>query len=412
MKNRFTENEQKWIFRLAFAVIILSWLSIKISMPALPRLSEVFHSTPGSVKLSVTIFFIFFALSQPIWGGITQKIGCRPTLLIGMLVCIAGSLIAMLAFDLPTYIIGRSLEGLGMGSASPVGRTLLTDVYERKDLARSLGTISGTAATMPALAPIVGGHLLTWIDWRAIFGFFLMLSVLYLVLAFRYLPETRFSSDKDLRPTTPKLLGYYLSILKDTKFWGYALCYAVMTGGLIGYYSAAPYWFVSQLGISANHYAFLTIPTVVLYIFGLFVNRMLLKRYDLEKLLFLGITLAVLTAIITFGLAFINVSGLIVIIVLLSSFGFSAGLVMPAVNAGAMAEFKEVAGPASALLVMTVFGTSAITASWAMRININSLWPIALYLGVLSLIGLFANFYWVWIPYRNKIRGKINLGVQ
>jgi len=404
MNNKFTEHEQKWVFGLAFAVIILSWMSIKISMPALPRLSEVFHSTPGGVKLSVTIFFIFFALSQPIWGGIAQKIGCRPTLLIGILVSIAGSLIAMLAFDLPTYIIGRTLEGLGMGSASPVARTLLTDVFDRKDLARSMGTISGTASTMPALAPIVGGYLLTWIDWRAIFGFFLILSVLYVVLAFRDLPETRFHSDKDPRPTTPQLFGFYLSILKNTSFWGYALCYAVMTGGMIGYYSAAPYWFVSQLGIAANHYAFLTLPTVVFYIFGLFVNRMLLKRYDLEKLLFLGISMAVLTAIVTLGLAFINVSGLIVIMVLLSLFGFSAGLVMPAVNAGAMAEFKKVAGPASALLVMTVFGTSSITASWAMRINIDTLWPIALYLGVLSLIGLFANFFWVWLPYKNKVR--------
>jgi len=402
MDNKFTEHQQKWAFRLAFAVIILSWMSIKISMPALPILSEVFHSTSSGVKLSVTVFFLFFALSQPIWGGIAQKIGCRPTLLIGVSVSIAGSLIAMLAFDLPTYIVGRSLEGLGMGSASPIARTILTDVFDRKNLARSMGTISGVASTMPALAPIVGGYLLTWIDWRAIFGFFLILSVLYLLLAFRDLPETRFYSDKNPPPTTSQLLGYYRSILRNTSFWGYALCYAVMTGGVIGYYSAAPYWFVSQMGIAANHYAFLTVPTVAIYIFGLYINRMLLKKYALQKILFLGILSAVLTALITLGLAVMNVSGLIAIIVVLSLFGFSTGLVMPAVNAGAMADFKKVAGPASALLVMTVFGMSAITATWAMSINIDTLWPVALYLGVLSLIGLFANYFWVWLPYKKS----------
>ena len=408
MDNKFTEHQQKWAYRLAFAVIILSWMSIKISMPALPSLAEVFHSTPGGVKLSVTVFFISFALSQPIWGGIAQKIGCRRTLLIGMLISIVGSLIAMLAFDLPTYIIGRTLEGLGMGSASPVARTILTDIFDRKSLARAMGTISGGASTMPALAPIVGGYLLTWIDWRAIFGFFLILSVLYILLAFRGLPETRVYSDKNPPPTTSQLLGYYLSILRNTSFWGYALCYGVMTGGLLGYYSAAPYWFVSQLGIAANNYAYLTVPTVALYIFGLFLNRMLLKKYDLEKLLFLGILSAVLIAIITLGLAVMNVSGLIAIIVVLSLFGFSAGLVIPSVNAGAMADFKKVAGPASSLLVMTVFGVSAITASWAMRINIDTLWPIALYFGVLSLIGLFANYFWVWLPYKKNAGGKTN----
>ena len=92
MKNKFTESEKRWVFGLVFAVIILSWISIQISMPALPRLSDVFHSNPGGVKLSVTIFFVFFALSQPIWGGISQKIGCRPILLIGILITIVGSL--------------------------------------------------------------------------------------------------------------------------------------------------------------------------------------------------------------------------------------------------------------------------------------------------------------------------------
>ena len=403
MNSNFTDHQQKWAFRLAFAVIILSWLSIKISMPALPILSEVFHSTSGGVKLSVTVFFIFFALSQPIWGGIAQKIGCRPTLLIGVLVSILGSLLAMLAFDLPSYIVGRALEGLGMGSASPVARTILTDVLDRTSLAKSMGTISGVASIMPALAPIIGGYLLAWIEWRAIFAFFLILSLVYLFLAFRDLPETRFYSEENPRPTNSQLLGYYFSILKSTSFWGYALCYGVMTGGLIGYYSAAPYWFVSQLGIAADHYAFLTVPTVVLYICGLFTNRMLLKKHDLEKLLFLGIGFAVLSAIIAFALAVMNVSGLISIIVVLSLFGFSAGIVMPSVNAGAMSEFKKVAGPASALLVMSVFGTSAITATWAMRINIDSLWPVGLYLGGLSLVGLFANYFWVWRPYKRNV---------
>ncbi|MEM7009344.1 MAG: MFS transporter, partial [Thermodesulfobacteriota bacterium] len=158
MGDNFTEHQQKWAFRLSFAVIILSWLSIKISMPALPKLSEVFDSSTQGVQLSVTIFFVFFALSQPIWGGIGQKIGCRPTLLIGVIISIIGSLIAMLAFDLPSYIVGRSLEGLGMGSASPIARTILTQVFDRKNLAKSMGTISGVASTMPAVAPIIGGY--------------------------------------------------------------------------------------------------------------------------------------------------------------------------------------------------------------------------------------------------------------
>ncbi len=99
MQNELTATENKWTWGLAVTAILLSWTSIKIAMPALPQLEEVFHSS-GGVKLSVTIYFMAFGLSQPFWGGIAQRIGCRKTLLVGLLVTVMGSFFAMLAFDL------------------------------------------------------------------------------------------------------------------------------------------------------------------------------------------------------------------------------------------------------------------------------------------------------------------------
>ena len=112
--------------------------------------------------------------------------------------------------------MGRILDGIGMGAASPIGRTLMTDVFERKELARRIGVISGFASAMPAVAPIIGGYLMMCIDWRAIFGFFLLLCAAYFYCAVRWLPVTCIKSDDEGVVTTRTLIGAYISILGNT----------------------------------------------------------------------------------------------------------------------------------------------------------------------------------------------------
>jgi DHA1 family bicyclomycin/chloramphenicol resistance-like MFS transporter len=287
----FTASERRRVFWLVLVLIPLSWTSIKIVLPALPELGNIFHSTAG-VKLSVSLYLIFFACSQPVWGGIVQKTSCRQTLFYSLVVTMIGSLIAMSSFNLSLYLLGRTLEGVGMGAASPIGRTLFTDVFGRKELAHRMGVISGCAATMPAVAPIIGGYLMTYIDWRAIFGFFLLLCVAYFYFAFRWLPETRIKPIDEGVVTTRKLIGTYISILRNTHYLGYVLPYAALTGGLLGYYSAMPFWYLSQLGIAEDVFAYFAIPTVGMYLIGLIVAGLLLKKIDLEEILFLGMLLA------------------------------------------------------------------------------------------------------------------------
>jgi len=398
----FTASERRRVFWLVLVLIPLSWTSIKIVLPALPALGNLFHSTAG-VKLSVSLYLIFFACSQPVWGGIVQKTSCRQTLFYSLFVTMTGTLIAMSSFNLPLYLIGRTLEGVGMGAASPIGRTLFTDVFGRKELARRMGVISGCAALMPAVAPITGGYLMTYIDWRAIFVFFLLLCAAYFYFAFRWLPETRINSGDEGVVTTRKLIETYISILRSTHYWGYILPYAALTGGLLGYYSAMPFWYHSQLGIAEATFAYFAIPTVGVYLIGLIVAGFLIKKIDLEEILFLGMLLAFCTAVVSTILAIQNVSGVASIVGVLSLYAFSAGLVSPNANAGVLVKFKKVAAPTAALVAVVLFGTAALTSIVTMNVYIKgTLWPVAGYLGTLSLIGLAASYFWVWRPYRGK----------
>jgi len=278
-----------------------------------------------------------------------------------------------------------------------------SNVFERKALARRMGLVSGSAAAMPAVAPIIGGYLMMWINWRTIFGFMLLFFVIYFYFAFRHLPTIRIESVEEGTVTTPRLLGTYLSILKDTKYWGYALAYAAVIGGLLGYYSAMPFWYHSQLGIKAHLFSYLTIPTVSMYIIGLIFASFLIKKNDLEAVFILGMLLTCFATIVAILLAIMKVSGLVSIVGIMSLYSFSAGLVAPNANAGVLTTFKKVAAPTAALVSVVVFGTAALTSSVAMNLYIkDTLWPVAIYLGILSLIGFAAGYFWIWLPHRAK----------
>ena len=127
------------------------------------------------------------------------------------------------------------------------------------------------------------------------------------------------------------------------------------------------------------------------------------NKIDLEEILFFGMLLAFCTAVFSTLLAIQKVSGVASIVVVLSIYSFSAGLVSPNANAGVLVKFKKVAAPTAALVAVVLFGTAALTSIVTMNLYIkDTLWPVAGYLGTLSLIGLVAAYFWVWLPYRGK----------
>jgi len=70
---KLTSSERRWIFGLTFVLVLLSWASIKIVLPALPGLAHILHGTPDRVKLSVSLYLVFYACSQPVWGRSSRK---------------------------------------------------------------------------------------------------------------------------------------------------------------------------------------------------------------------------------------------------------------------------------------------------------------------------------------------------
>lgn len=250
---------------------------------------------------------------------------------------------------------------------------------------------------MPALAPIIGGHLLVWFGWRAIFLFLLIYAIALFLLLIR-LSETHFNRQKNIRIT--KTFKHYLEAFTHQKFIGYLTPYILVTGAMIGYYMATPFLFITELHMSPNAYGFISLFSVTTYIAGALISRFFTPQVGLKKMIVIG-TAILLAASVIFILItlFFHLTAWTVVLPM-SIYTFAAGVICPNSNAGAMQALRHKAGAGAATLGFSLYGASALLSSIIVALPMHHLWPLTVYICIISALAFLAFYGLVVSPLR------------
>ena len=112
------------------AIVVCPAVAMDIYLPAIPAITESLGASVEDGQLTVTLFFLGFALGQAGWGTASDAFGRRPVLLIGMLAYIVTSLACALSPDIGSMMGARFLQGIGAGAPAVLGRILVRDRFE------------------------------------------------------------------------------------------------------------------------------------------------------------------------------------------------------------------------------------------------------------------------------------------
>lgn len=380
-------------------MILVSWISIKVILPALPELNKVLNTSSANIQLSVSVFLLVFSLSRLVWGPVAHLHGITKTLSIAIYISIVGSVISMLSFNFPMYLAGRTLEGIGMGCIPIISMAIAPNIFEKKELSQKMAIVLGVASVMPAVSPIIGGYLMKFLEWRSIFGFLLLLSVILIFLSRIYLKHV--SHIVIFKEHTIKaIFASYLRVISDRRFWAYMTPAALTSGALIGYYSASPYWFVDQMGFDIHIFSYFLLPTVGMYVVGSFLAPVFIDKLELRKLFV--IIMLVLVAIVSLFISssFMNFPKSILVITFMSLFAVAAGMLAILTNTAVLSHFKDISGIASAVTTCLMFFMSSVLSTIAMKLLATHMWPVMIYLGVVVLVGLLG--FLLFIPGKQK----------
>ncbi len=236
---------------LAALLISLVALSIDAMLPALGRMAQDLEvKNPNDIQLVIAAIFLGLAIAQMAFGPLSDAIGRKPTIYIGLAIFCVGCVVSMLANDFRWMLVGRVLQGVGAAGPRIVTIALIRDQYKGEAMARIMSTVLAIFIIVPAVAPAVGQAILMVAHWRAIFGVLLAQGVLALVWFAWRQPETL---DKAARmPLSPSRVGRAIvETCKNRTALGYTVAAGLVFGAFLGYINSAQQIFQVQYEVGS-----------------------------------------------------------------------------------------------------------------------------------------------------------------
>lgn len=342
----------------------ISVLSTNIILPAFPEIGRQLGVSSRELGLTLSSFFITFALAQLVVGPLADRFGRKRLVLGGLTLFVLGTLVAGLASSLDILIAGRVIQALGVCAAAVLARAIARDLFEGETLARALSLTMIATATAPGFSPLLGSLLTTALGWRAIF---VMVGIAAIVIAFFYargLGET-LPPERRVMQSVPQVMGAYGRLLGDGRFILPAVAVSLLMSGLFASFGAAPAILMTGMGLSSLQAGLYFAATVfVVFAAGLVAPR-LGRRFGSRRVASVGLATAVLAG----GLLLIGPSdpGLAWYSLSMVTFLWGMGLANPLGTAITMGPFGKEAGLASALLGFLTMGAAAIT-TWLVSV--------------------------------------------
>jgi MFS transporter, DHA1 family, multidrug resistance protein len=360
-----TSGQSGRIFIFGFLTAIAP-LSIDIYLPALPMLRQALAADEARTLFTLSAFFIGFGVGQLLLGPLSDRFGRKRPLIAGLSIYIVASIACALATSISDVVLWRFVQAFGGSVVPTVVQAMVRDLYDRNQSARILSLNMLVTASVPVIAPLIGGQVLLWFDWRAIFWVLVGFGLVSL-LAASGLPETLGTSRRNEVHPLAMVLGYF-EFLRSVRYVGYVACSTLSFCCLFAFIAGSPFVYIEYFAVLPQHYGFLFGVNMLGMIASTFINSRIVVQYGGDRLLRIACVIGATGGLVLLATGLSGAGGIIGLAVPL--FIVLSLLTVVASNAisGALSVFPNRAGAAAALAGALQLGAGAIasaTVGWS-----------------------------------------------
>ncbi|HBV40417.1 MAG TPA: Bcr/CflA family multidrug efflux MFS transporter [Erwinia sp.] len=336
-------------FLLYLALLsVAGFLATDMYLPAFTAMQQDLQTEAGVIGASLSVFLAGFASAQLFWGPLSDRIGRKPVLLMG-LGLFAVSCGAMWWAESTTMLLTlRFLQAVGICAAAVSWQALVIDRYSGAQANRVFATIMPLVALSPALAPLLGAWLLNHFAWRSIFVALLLLAVI-LLIATLFLPAPAPKAHQQ-----EAKVGFF-TLLKSPVWSGNVLIYAACSASFFAWLTGSPF-ILAELGMSPGDIGLSYVPQTLAFLAGGYGCRSLLKQTEGASLLPWLLALYALSVGAFFIAAQVETPSTWALLLPFCGMALANGAIYPIVVSNALLPFPQASGKAAALQNMLQLG--------------------------------------------------------
>ncbi len=383
--SNLTRVQRLRLFVLLGSLTAFGPLSIDMYLPALPAIARDLAASESVVQLTLTACLVGLALGQIVAGPLSDSLGRRRPLLIGVAGYVVVSLLCAIAPSAWLLVVLRLIQGLTGAAGIVIARAIVRDLYSGSAAARYFSRLILVMGLAPILAPVLGAQVLRFSTWRGIFLVLTIVTALLWLGAALGLPETLPAARRNAG-SLAGTLNIFGQLIRDTPFIGYAVAAGLAFGAMFAYIAGSPFVLQSIFHVSPQTFSLIFGMNALGFVVTSQINGSLVSRIPPTRLLTGG-----LVANATAGLAllFVVVNGFGLLAVLLPLFllASSVGFIVPNAIALALSRRPDAAGTGSALIGVIQSGLAALGAPIVGIAGTGTALPMA---GVIAVSGLGA----------------------
>jgi len=352
------ENHSFRILAILSMLMAFASISTDFYLPAMPVMRDALHAGKGAVELTISSYLIGFSLGQLVWGPVSDRWGRRGPIAIGLVLFVIGSAGCAMSTSVTMMISWRVLQAVGACASVVLARAMVRDLYEGYRAAQMLSTLMMVMAIAPLIGPSLGGQILYWFSWQAIFWTLVGVGVATLAALF-VLPETLPPGRRHTEPLG-KAFKRYGELLRHRQLLGYAGAGGFFYGGTFAYIAGSPFAYISYHHVAPRFYGLLFGAGAIGVMLSNLINARLVKRLGSDALMRAGSAGAALTSIWLALDAWTDWGGLFGLAIPLFLFVSTTGFIVANSIAGALNLFPQRAGAVSALVGSMQYGTGVL----------------------------------------------------
>lgn len=283
-------STHRMFFPLALVLFEFSvYLANDMILPGMPAVIHTFHSNIAYIPTAMTAYLLGGALLQWFLGPLSDRVGRRPVLLVGVLGFAVMCLATLLVTSITQFFVLRVIQGMGLCFVTAVGYAAIQETFEEATAEKVTALMANIALIAPLIGPLAGAALVTIAPWQSIFVFIAALTLLSFIGLYRFMPKISLPLAAKLPFSWTAVVSDYCAVLSHRRFMLGTCAVAFVTLPLLIWISQAPMILMVKANLSPIAFGLWQVPIFTGLIVGNFAVGPLVARMPIVRLVNIGV---------------------------------------------------------------------------------------------------------------------------